>query len=78
MVPIIYPLYISLITLYVYTYIYTCIHTWCGYEVPRMILLRDLEGAMRINRSKSMSLHVSTCTPYDFNALTPVMWKLWR
>jgi hypothetical protein len=25
-----------------------------------------------------MSVHVSTCTSYDFNTLTPVVWKLWR
>jgi hypothetical protein len=25
-----------------------------------------------------MSVHVSPCTNYDFNALTPVVWKLWR
>jgi len=24
-----------------------------------------------------MSLKVSTCTSYDFNELTPVVWKLW-
>jgi hypothetical protein len=26
-----------------------------------MILLRDLKGAMRLDRSKDMSVHVSTC-----------------
>jgi len=25
-----------------------------------------------------MFLHVSACTIYDLNALTPVVWKLWR
>jgi len=43
-----------------------------------MILLRDLKGVMRLDRSKDMSMHVSTCTSYDFSALTPVMCELWR
>jgi hypothetical protein len=29
-------------------------------------------------RLKDMSVHVSTCTTYDFNALMPVVWKVWR
>jgi hypothetical protein len=33
---------------------------------------------MRLDRSKDISVHVSTCTSYDFNALTPVVWQLWR
>jgi len=33
---------------------------------------------MRPDRSKDVSVHVSACTSYDFNALTPVVWKLWR
>jgi hypothetical protein len=53
-------------------------YTQCGYEVPRMILMHDLKGAMRLDRSKDMSVHVSTCTSYDFNALTPVVCKLSR
>jgi len=48
------------------------------HEVPEMILLRDLKGAMRLDLSEDMSVHVSTCTSYDFSALTPVVWKLWR
>jgi len=52
--------------------------THCGYEVPIMILLRDLKGTVRLDRSKYISVHVSTCTKYDFNTLTPVVWKLWR
>jgi hypothetical protein len=52
------------------------IHRRCDYEVPGMILLRNLQGAMRLDRSKDMSVHVSTCTSYDLNALTTVMWKL--
>jgi hypothetical protein len=52
--------------------------TWCGYEVPGMILLRDFKAAMPLDRIKDMSVHVSTCISYDFNALTPVVWKLWR
>jgi hypothetical protein len=34
---------------------------WCGYEVPGMILLSFLKGAMRLNHSKDMSVHVLTC-----------------
>jgi hypothetical protein len=33
---------------------------------------------MRLDRSEDMSVHVSTCTDYDLNALVPVVWKLWR
>jgi hypothetical protein len=44
----------------------------------RMILLRNLQGAMRLDHSKYMSLHVSNCTHYDFNALTSVVLKLWH
>jgi len=43
-----------------------------------MILLRVLEGAMQIDRNKDMSVHVSNCTSYNFNALASVVWKLWR
>jgi len=25
-----------------------------------------------------MSVHVSTCTSYNFSALTPIVWKLWH
>jgi hypothetical protein len=49
-----------------------------GYEVAGMILFRDLKGAMRLDRSKDMSKHLSTYAISDFNALTPVLWKLWR
>jgi len=52
--------------------------TRCGYEVPGMILLRDLKGTVRFERSKDMSMHVSTCISYDFNALMLAVWKLWR
>jgi len=41
---------------------------WSGHEVPGMILLHDLKGTMRLSRSKVVSLNVSTCTSYDFNA----------
>jgi len=38
--------------------------TRCGYEIPGMILLHDL-------------IAVKTCLrSYDFNALTPIVWKL--
>jgi hypothetical protein len=43
-----------------------------------MILLRNLKGHMRFDRSEDMPVHVSTSTSYDFNALTPVVWKSWR
>jgi hypothetical protein len=43
-----------------------------------MILLRDLKGDMRLDRSKDMAMHASTCTSYDLNALTPFVCKLWR
>jgi hypothetical protein len=54
------------------------IRTLCGYEVAGIILLRELEGAMRLDRSKDMSVHVSACSSYDLSALTPDVWKLWR
>jgi len=50
----------------------------CDYEVPGMVLLRGLKGAVPFDCSKDMSVHVSTCTNYDFNALTLVVYKLWR
>jgi hypothetical protein len=50
----------------------------CGYEVTGMILSLYLKGVMHLYRSKDTSVHVSTCANYDFNALTPVVWKLWR
>jgi len=44
-----------------YTHTHTHTHTciFCGYEVTGMILLRDLKGTMRLDRSKDMSVHVS-------------------
>jgi len=47
-------------------------------EIPGMILLCNLEGAMQFDCSKDMSVHVSTCTSYDFNVLIPVTRKLWH
>jgi len=32
---------------------------------------------MQLHRSKDMSVHVSTCISYDFNALMPVVQKFW-
>jgi len=32
---------------------------------------------MQLDHSKDMSMQVSTCTYYKFNALMPVMGKLW-
>jgi len=54
------------------------IYTRCGYEVPGMILLRDLHAAMRLGRRKGLFMHVSTCITYDLKLLTTVVWKLWR
>jgi len=34
---------------------------WCGNEVPGMILLCDLKEAMRLDRTKDMSMHISNC-----------------
>jgi hypothetical protein len=51
-------------------------NTWCDYEAPGMILLCDLKGAIQLDCSENMSVHVSTCTTYDFSALMPVVWKL--
>jgi hypothetical protein len=50
--------------------------TQYGYEVPGLSLLRYLKGTMLLDSTKDMSMHVSTCTIYDFCALAPVMWKL--
>jgi hypothetical protein len=52
--------------------------TLCDYDVPGMILLLDLKGAVRLDRSKHTSVRVSFCTIYDLNMLTPVVWMLWR
>jgi len=49
-----------------------------GYEVPGTILLRDLKGAMRLHRNRNMTMHITFCNTYDLNALTPVVWDLWR
>jgi len=32
---------------------------------------------MQLVHSKDMFVYVSTCTSYDFNALTPVVWQFW-
>jgi len=50
-------------------------YTRVDYEVPGMILLCGLKGAMQRDSNKDMSLHVSTWTRYDFNALIPDVWK---
>jgi len=49
----------------------------CGCEVLGMILLFNGKGSTWVDRSRDMSVHVSTCTIEDFNALTPVVWKFW-
>jgi hypothetical protein len=48
----------------------------CGYEVSGIISMRNLKGAMRLDRSKDMSVRVLACVNYDFNAFTPLVWKL--
>jgi hypothetical protein len=53
-------------------------YTWCGYEVPGIILLHNLKGALLLDCSKDISVHVSACTSYDFSALMPVVWHLWH
>jgi hypothetical protein len=53
-------------------------YTLCGYEVPGTILLSYLKEAMRLDRSKDVFVHISTCIDDDLNALTPVVWKTWR
>jgi hypothetical protein len=54
------------------------LNTLCDYEAPGMILLCNSRGAMWLDCSKNMCVHVSTCTSYDFNSRMPVVWKLWR
>jgi hypothetical protein len=49
----------------------------CGYEVPGTNLLYNLKYVMLLDRSKDLSVYVLTCTSYDFNMLTLVLWKLW-
>jgi hypothetical protein len=34
-----------------------------------MVLLYDLKGTMQLDCSKDMSVHMSTCTSYNFGAL---------
>jgi hypothetical protein len=55
---------------------FTHIHIRCGYEVPGMILLHNVKGAMQHDHNKDTSMHVSTYTSHDFNALMPVVWNL--
>jgi hypothetical protein len=50
----------------------------CGYDVPGIILLRDLKVAMRLNRAKGISVHVSTFTIYYLNVLVLDVCKLLR
>jgi len=45
-------------------------------EVPRMILMHDLKGAMLLYHSKDMCMF-STYNSYDFNTLMPIVWKVW-
>jgi len=45
------------------------VYTWCGCEVPGMILLHNLKGAMRLDRSKDMSVHVFNLRPLWFHRI---------
>jgi len=45
----------------------------CGYEVPEIILLNKVEESMQHDCSREMSMYVSTCTNYAFNAWMPVV-----
>jgi len=45
-----------------------CIYTRFGCEVPGMIILHILKGAMQLDHSKDTSVHVSTCTSYNLSA----------
>jgi len=49
-----------------------------GYEVLGIISLRNFKEVMRLDRSKDMSVRVSTCITYDLDALTPDVWQLWH
>jgi hypothetical protein len=51
---------------------------WYGYEDPGVILLHGSKELMQLGCSKDMFVHLSTSTNYDFNALTPAVWKLWH
>jgi hypothetical protein len=44
------------------------VNTWCAYEVPGIILMCDLKGAMQFDHSKYIPTHFSTFIHYDFNA----------
>jgi hypothetical protein len=47
--------------------------TWCGCEVPGMILLHDLKGDVRRYHSKDIPAPASACTSYDFMTLMTVV-----
>jgi hypothetical protein len=62
-----------------------------GYNVPRMILLRDLQAAMRLDRKDMcvcvcvcvcvyvcmyVCMYVSTCTNYDSNILNAIWFEV--
>jgi len=63
---------------FVLSYLFEERYTWSGYEVPGMVLSRDLKGAMRLGCSKDMSVHASTCNTYDSHTLMRVVWKMWH
>jgi len=42
---------------------------WYGYEVSILLSLCNLKGAMQFNCTKDMSMHVLTCSSYNFNTL---------
>jgi len=49
-----------------------------GCEVLGRIILHDLKESVCFDHSKDMSVHVSICASYDFNALVHFVWKLWH
>jgi hypothetical protein len=56
--------------------------SWRGAQLGgaqgQLYLYLYVKGPMRLDRSKDMSAHVSSCNNYNLNALTPAVWKLWR
>jgi len=46
---------------------YSAKNTWCGYEISGIILLYNIKGAMQLDHSKDMSVHISTGTTYELS-----------
>jgi hypothetical protein len=53
--------------------------TWCGYEVPEMILLCNLKGAIQLDHNKDMPVYVLyitlQTTPVHFIPLLPSLFN---